>query len=251
MGWIEAGEGWPVILLHGFPLRADMWRAQLEAAPSGWRFIAPDLRGFGAGPPLDRAVTMDEYASDVAALMDALEMERATVGGLSMGGYITFALFRQAPARITGMVLADTRAQPDTPAEREGRQQMRTLLAEEGAPAIADRMLPKLMAAGASPEDVRRVREWMESAAAPAIDAALAALIDRPDSTPDLARINVPALVVVGDRDSITPIAHAEALQRGIARSTLVVIPGAGHLSNVEQPAAFSRALADFLGSAL
>src|SRR5690349_1145830 len=140
MGWLEAGEGWPVILLHGFALRAEMWRPQLASVPEGWRLLAPDLRGFGAGPPLDRAVTMDEYAQDVLALMDALEIERAVLGGLSMGGYIVFALVRLAAARATGLVLADTRPQPDTPAGREARVQMRELAAREGAAAVAREM---------------------------------------------------------------------------------------------------------------
>jgi 3-oxoadipate enol-lactonase len=251
MGWLESGDGWPLMLLHGFPLRAEMWRPQLESAPPGWRFIAPDLRGFAAGPPLDRPVSMEEYALDIDALMDALEIERAAIGGVSMGGYITFALFRLAPARFTAMVLADTRSQADTPAGREGRLQMRKLLAEGGARGVAGQMLPKLLSPDAAPETVRMVRAWTESLETRAIDAAIGALMDRPDSTPDLPRINVPALVVVGDADTITPPTDSEAMQRSLARSQLVVIPGAGHLSNVENPEAFSRALTDFLGSAL
>lgn len=251
MGWLESGEGWPVVLLHAFPLRAEMWRAQLESAPQGWRFVAPDLRGFAAGPPLDRDMTVDEYARDVIALMDALEIDRAAIGGLSMGGYITFALFRQAPARFTAMVLADTRPQADTPAGREARLQMRALVAEQGARGVARQMLPKLLSSDAPPDTIATVRDWIESADPRAIDAAIGALMERPDSTPDLARIGVPALVLVGEADALTPVADSEAMQRALARSRLVVFPGAGHLSNVEQPAAFSRALADFLASAL
>ena len=251
MGWLEAGEGWPVILLHAFPLRAAMWRPQLESAPSGWRFVAPDFRGFGAGPPLDREVTVDEYARDVGALMDALEIERAAIGGVSMGGYVTFAVFRQAPARFTAMLLADTRPQADTPSGREARLQMRALVARHGARAVADQMLPKLLSSGATPETVRMVRGIVESSDPRAIDAAIAAMMERPDSSPDLARVGVPTLVLVGEADTLTSVADAEAMHRAIARSSLVVIPDAGHLSNVEQPAAFSRALADFLASAL
>ena len=251
MGWLEAGEGWPVVLLHAFPLRAAMWRPQLEAVPAGWRIVAPDLRGFGSGPPLDRPITMDEYALDVLALMDALTIDEAAVGGLSMGGYAAFAVFRQAPSRVTATVLADTRSQADTPAGREARLQMRTLLADEGPRGVANQMLPKLLSPDASPDVVQAVRDMIESADARAIDAAIGALMDRPDSTPDLARIAVPALVTVGERDALTPVADSEAMQRAIARSTLVVLPGAGHLANLEQPEAFSRALADFLASAL
>jgi pimeloyl-ACP methyl ester carboxylesterase len=251
MGWLEAGEGWPVVLLHGFPLSAGMWRPQLEAVPSGWRLIAPGLRGFSDGPPVDRPVSMDEYASDVRALLDALEIDRAVIGGVSMGGYITFALFRQEPTRFTAMVLADTRAQADTPAGRDARRQMRTLVERDGARGVADQMLPKLLSPDAPSATVAAVRTMIETTDRAAIDAAIVALMDRPDSTPVLARINVPTLVLVGDADPITPVADAETMQHAIARSQLVVVPQAGHLSNLEQPDVFSRALADFLASAL
>lgn len=251
MAWREAGDGWPVVLLHGFPFHAAMWQPQLEMVPPGWRFIAPDLRGFGGGPPLDRDITVDEYARDIAALMDALEIERAGIGGLSMGGYITFALFRQAPARFTAMLLADTRPQADTPAGLDARRQLRQVVSREGPAGVAAAMLPKLLAEGAAPDAIRTVRGLIESADPRAIDAAIGALMLRPDSSADLSRINVPTLVVVGAEDALTPVADSEAMQRAISRSTLVVIPGAGHMSNLEQPAAFSRALADFLGSAL
>lgn len=251
MGWLEAGEGWPAVLVHGFPLRADVWRPQLESPPDGWRLIAPDLRGVGGGPPLDRAIDMDGFARDLDALLDALEIDRAAIGGVSMGGYITFALFRHAPARFTAMILADTRPQADTPSGRDARLQMRAQLAERGPRAVADLMLPKLVSADAAPATRDLLLRMIESLDPRAIDAAIGAMLDRPDSTPDLARINIPTLVVVGEHDMLTPVSDAEAMQRAIPRSRLVVIPGAGHLASLEQPEAFSRALADFLGSAL
>ena len=251
MAWLEAGSGWPLILIHAFPLCADMWRPQLAAVPQGCRLIAPDLRGFGDGPRVSGPMTMDEYALDVSALMDGLELEKAAIGGLSMGGYVTFALFRKTPARFTGMVLANTRSQADTPQGREARMQLRAVLRDKGAAGVADQMLPKLFSDDAPDAAIRSVRAMIESADAAAIDAAIGALMDRPDSTADLARIGCPALVVVGEADAITPVADAEAMQRAIRRSTLTVIPGAGHLSNLEQPDAFTLALGDYLRSAL
>jgi pimeloyl-ACP methyl ester carboxylesterase len=126
--YLENGAGWPVVLVHAFPLNAEMWRPQLRHVPAGFRFIAPDLRRFGesGGDPGDLP-TMDDYAADIAGLLDALEIERAVIGGLSMGGYVTFALFRAAPERFAGMVLADTRSQADTPAARDGRRTMTEL----------------------------------------------------------------------------------------------------------------------------
>src|SRR3954471_18693169 len=135
--WLEAGAGWPVILLHAFPLNPAMWRPQLDAVPQGWRFIAPHLRRFDEG--------LDGCAADVFDLMDALEIESAVIGGLSMGGYIAFAMYREAGSRFTGLVLADTRAEADTPDGRTGRQKMREVLASGGPSAVADQMLPKLL----------------------------------------------------------------------------------------------------------
>lgn len=246
MAWLESGAGWPVILLHAFPLHAGIWRPQLDAVPQGWRFIAPDLRGFGRFlPPAE--TSMDDYAADVFSLMDALKLEDAVIGGLSMGGYVALAMHRQAPGRFTGLVLADTRPQADTPQAHEMRQQLRELLKTGGPRALAEQSLPKLFSAAAPKDVVDRTRAMIESAPPAAIDAALVAMINRPDSTPGLAAINCGTLVVVGERDEITPAADAEAMQRAIPRSTLCVIPGAAHLSSLEQPELFSRALGDFL----
>lgn len=255
MSWIEAGAGWPVILLHAFPLNAEIWHPQLDAVPQGWRFIAPDLRGFGrflspeggshAVEPDD--MTMDHYAADVLGLMDALKLDDAVIGGLSMGGYVAFAMHHRAPRRCTGLVLADTRPQADTPQAHEMRQQLRELLRTGGPRALAEQSLPKLFSAAAATDVIDRTRAMIESAPPAAIDAALVAMMARPDSTPGLGEINCGTLVVVGEKDEITPVADAEAMQRAIPRSTLCVIPGAGHLSSLEQPELFSRALSDFL----
>lgn len=257
MTWLESGAGWPLLLLHAFPLSAEMWRPQLERVPSGWRFIAPDMRGFGAARPLasspmrashgDGGHLIDDYAADVAALMDSLELDAAVIAGLSMGGYVALALYRQAPSRFTGLVLADTRSQSDTAAGRAGRAAMRQRLAAGGAAAVADDMLPKLLSDGAGAPLVAHVRHLIETADPAAIDAAIVAMMERPDSTPLLPRIACATLVLAGERDVVTPVTDAEAMQRSIQRSILSIVPGAGHLSSLEQPEAFSRALADFL----
>ena len=258
LAWLEAGAGWPVILLHAFPFKAEMWRAQLDAVPAGWRFIAPDLRGFGRAPVLRLKVedgaappTVADYAADVFALMDTLKLDDAVIGGLSMGGYVAFAMFRLAPGRFAGMILADTRSQADTPQARAARVQLRALLAERGPSAVADQMLPKLFSPSAPPDVVAAGRQMIESADPAAIDAAIVALMERPDSTPDLPRMTRGTLVIAGEEDAITPVADARAMQSAIPRSTLTVIPGAGHLSNLERPEIFSRALADFLAGHL
>jgi 3-oxoadipate enol-lactonase len=252
--FLEAGAGWPLVLLHAFPLKAEMWRPQLERVPEGWRFIAPDLRGFGRADAPGGKMTMDDYAADVLSLMDGLELDDAVIGGLSMGGYVSFAMYRLAPSRFTGLILADTRSQADTPQALEGRVRLREVLAKDGPAGVAAQTLPKLLGETTlreRPDVVRQARALIESASPEAIDAAIGALMARPDSTPGLDAISCATLVLVGELDEITPTVEAEAMQRAIGRSTLSVIPGAGHLSSLEQPEVFSRGLRDFLLSHL
>ena len=253
--YLDSGSGWPVVLLHAFPLNADMWRPQLERVPEGWRFIAPDMRGFGPDAADQPAqTTLDEMAGDVGALLDRLNIDAAVIGGLSMGGYVTFALFRQQPARFSRMILADTKAQQDTPEGLEGRRQMIDLARARGATAVADSMLPKLLGASAAsrrPYLADRVRAMIEAAPVSGIVGAIEAMIARPDSRPDLSRISCPTLVIVGEEDVPTPVGDAVEMQNQIGRSRLVILPEAGHLSNLEAPDGFALAISDFLTSNL
>ena len=249
--FFEGGKGRPLVLLHAFPLSAAMWQEQIDRVPDGWRFVAPDFRGFGA-TPADAGVpaTMDDYARDVLGLMDALEIESAVIGGLSMGGYVTFALFRLAPERFAGVVLADTKAPPDSADARAGRRAMAETVRTAGVRAVVDALLPRLVGETTRrdrPHVLARVRELMERNSAAGIDAALHALMTRPASTPDLGRIRCPALVIVGQEDTLTPQGEAELLASSIAGAELVVVPRVGHLANLEAPQEFSDALAAFL----
>ena len=251
--YLEAGAGWPVVLIHAFPLNADMWRPQLDRVPEGWRYLAPDLRGFGpAAAAPGGPVTMADYASDVGALLDALAIDEAVIGGLSMGGYVTLAMLRAAPERFTGVLLADTRPQADTEEGRAGRRRLLEVLRDGGPAAVVDQMLPKLLGETSHrtrPEVAAEVRRIAIANAAPGIAAAIEAMMFRPDATELLATIGRPALVLVGEEDILTPPADAEAMQRSLGRSQLVVLPAAGHLSNLETPDAFSTALATFTSS--
>jgi pimeloyl-ACP methyl ester carboxylesterase len=229
-----------------------MWRPQLNAVPRGWRFIAPDLRGFG-GSAIDRiAVGMDDYASDVVGLLDALALDRAVIAGLSMGGYIAFAIVRNVPERIAGLVLADTKSKNDTDEGRAARKDMLAAVRRGGAAVVAEQMVPKLLGRttlAERPEVVAGVRRLIESTSTPGIEAAIYALMRRPDSTADLGRIDVPTLVVAGEEDGITPPSDAEALQRSIRGAALTLLPRAGHLSNLEVPEEFSNTISGWVAS--
>jgi 3-oxoadipate enol-lactonase len=239
-----------LVLLHAFPLNARMWEGQLAFADSGWRVIAPQLRGFDAGAGEPPASSVDDYAGDVIDLLDALHVKQAVVGGLSMGGYVAFALLRLAARYVQGLVLADTRSQADTPEGIAGRTRLLQLLDDKGPSAVAEEMIPKLLGNTTrltKPAVVETVRSLALASPAEAIAGAIRALMSRPDSTPLLAAIHVPTLFVVGAEDMLTPPAASEEMHRAIAGSEIVHIPEAGHLSNLEQPERFNAALAAFL----
>ena len=239
-----------LLLIHAFPLNARMWEPQLALAANGWRVIVPQLRGMDGGSTDQAATSMDEHAGDIVDLLDALHVEDAVVGGLSMGGYVAFALVRHAARYIRGLVLADTRPQADTPEGVEGRRKMLALVREKGPAAVADEMIPKLLGEHTRhtrPDVAQTVRALILSSSADAIANAITALMTRADSTPLLATIHVPTLIVVGEQDTITPPALSEQMYQAIKGSEYVAIPDAGHLSNLEQPEAFNAALARFL----
>jgi len=239
------------VLLHAFPLNARMFEGQLGLAETGWHVIVPQLRGFDGGTADPPAVSMDDYAGDVIDLLDALHVKQAVIGGVSMGGYIAFAILRQAARYVQGLILADTRSQADTPEGRAGREKLLKVVQEQGAAAVAGEMIPKLLGGttrASRPAVVERVQSLILANSTDAIAGAIRALMTRPDSTPLLAGIHVPALIVVGEEDALTPPSAAEELHRAIGGAELVRIPAAGHLSNLEQPDPFNAALTAFLG---
>lgn len=245
-----------LILIHGFPLSADMWLPQMARVPQGWRFVAPDIRGFrGAGPSYQDAfldgATMDDYAQDVLDLMDHIDAERAAICGLSMGGYVAMALAAKAPKRVSHLILADTRMTPDSDEARAGRDKMRAAVEAEGPSAAANAMMLNLLGATSKreqPDLEDALRRLIEANRIEAIVGALGALKSRPDRSASLATFQGPTLVICGEEDALTKPVESEAMAAIIPNAQLVLIPKAGHMSNLEQPAAFNEALAAFLG---
>jgi pimeloyl-ACP methyl ester carboxylesterase len=244
------GSGAGLVLLHGFPFGRSMWRGQAEALGGEFRVVAPDLRGSGETPPGVGDVTMETLAEDVAALLDELNLGRVVLGGLSMGGYVAFEFFRKFPERVRALVLADTRPQADTEEGRRAREEnARRALKESMAP-IVESLLPKVLSAGTRErggEVSGRVRAMILGASPEGAAASVRAMAARRDQTDLLPSINVPTLILVGSEDAVTPPADAEAMGAKIEGSRLVVVEGAGHLSNVERPEEFNRALVEFM----
>lgn len=241
-----------LVLVHAFPLSGSMWEQQFKSVPNGWRFIAPDMRGFGGSTlePEPESPSMDDYARDVVDLLSELGMQSAVVGGCSMGGYVTFAVLRRAAPVVRALILADTLAGADN---SEGRANRRTLLAvldREGPSGVAREMLPKLLGKSTlehSPTIESNLRRLIKQQSAGAIRGAVLRMMARPDSTSTIESVSVPALVIVGEEDVLTPPAEARKIASCIPNAELVVVPHAGHLANIEQPALFNQAMSSFL----
>jgi 3-oxoadipate enol-lactonase len=249
----DVGTGLPLVFLHGFPLNRTVWDPQVGALVADCRCIPIDLRGFGdtlASEPY----SMDRYADDVAGVLDTLQIERAVIVGHSMGGYVAFALWRRHRARVRALVLANTRATPDTIETIERRRTMIETAMEQGSSAVANMEIAGLM--GKTSRDRRpdvydAMHRMMAQAPVEGIIGALEAMIERPDSTPTLATLDVPTLIIAGDEDVIISPRDARTLQAAIPGSRLEILKQSGHLSNVERPAAFNTVVSEFVGSLL
>lgn len=240
-----------LVLLHAFPVNARLWEPQFVLAGDGWHVVAPQIRGVDGATEDDRPVqSIDDYVGDLIDLLDALHVEDAVFAGLSMGGYLAFALMRRAPSYVRGLVLADTKAEADGREALDARRSMLALVDQKGVEAVADALIPKLLGVttrATRPEVVDRVRALAKANSPASVAGMIRAMMSRPDSTPLLSTIHVPTLIVVGEEDAITPPAAAESMHALIPGSHLERIPRAGHLSNLERPDDFNGRLARFL----
>ena len=242
------GDGLPILFIHGFPFDRTMWR-QVMATLTGWRRIAPDLRGLGVSD-VPESYSMAEYADDLGALLDALHIPRAVVCGLSMGGYVAFELVRRHPDRVRALILANTRADADDEAGKRRRSDMIALVEREGPAALADVLLPQLLAPtnlAAMPHVAQHLRTMIAGSPVKGVVGALRAMRDRADARPLLGEIRVPTLVIAGPDDQLIPPAASRQLADAIPGAQFTLIPDAGHLCPLEQPVATSRVIAEFL----
>lgn len=244
-----AGSGLPLLLLHGFPLDHGMWARQ-EPLAEQLRLIVPDQRGFGgSGGPGPESI--EQLADDAVALLDALHVAGpAVVCGLSMGGYVAQHVAARHPDRVAALILVDTRLEADTPDVRAGRVDLAAKVGRIGQGLVADAMIPRLLAPSPAAraatdrgEIEAELRRMIVSQPVATIQAALAALGARPDMTDAMRQLRVPALLVVGAEDGITPPACMEQAQQVIPESRLLVVPGAGHMTPLESPDVFNAAV--------
>ena len=250
--YLDAGDplsAHVLLLIHAFPVGMRMWEP--VTIPKGWRAVAPALPGFdGADLAAPESTRIDDYARAILEFMDQLRLDSAVIGGLSMGGYVGFALWRLDRLRWRAFVLADTRAGSDSEQARAARDKMLQTLETRGTRGIADEMIPKLLGNTTrtrAPQRVDHVRRLIERQTNEGVRGAIVRLRDRPDSAPLLAEISVPVLLMVGEEDEVTPPAEADHMKAQLADAHIERIPEAGHLSCLENPAAFNAALGTFL----
>jgi len=244
IGYDDRGTGPATVLLHPFPLTRTTWAGLADALAARRRVIAVDARGFGESP-LTGPFAIADIADDVAALMDRLAIARATVVGMSMGGYAALAFAARHRERLSALVLADTRAAADS-AETRAARAAALAAVDAGPAAYLAASLPRLLAPNAPPALVAHLRARAETRAA-SLRAGIEALRDRPDRTGELGAIACPTLVVCGTEDQVTPAAEMQQIAAAISGARFVPIAGAGHLSHVEAPGAFLHAVTSFL----
>jgi 3-oxoadipate enol-lactonase len=243
------GDGPPILLVHGFPLDRTVWR-HLAAQLTGWRRIAPDLRGMGLSDAPEGDYSIADYADDMTALLDVLDVERAVVCGLSMGGYVALEMAHRHPERVRALILMATRAEADSEDGKAARDEMIRQLEGESAEVIVDPLLPKLLAPATrstAPQVVEHLRTMITAGPVSGLIGAVRAMRNREDLSGQLQGIEVPTLVVAGREDRLIPGTQTRALAQAVPGAQYTEIPAAGHLVPLEQPVATGRVVTEFL----
>ena len=246
------GDGPPVVLIHGFPYNKSMWDDQVAVLSGSHRVITYDLRGHGESGATSETYTMEMLAEDLHVLIEELSLGEVVLGGFSMGGYVALAFAAAYPEHLDSLMLLDTRHLPDSEQAAEGRENLAKQVEADGVEGVAAglpaRMLTEATVNG-RPEVAAKASDMIRAASPAGVAGAARGMAVRPDQTNTLGSIHVPTLIVVGDQDAITPPADAQAMADAIYNSTLVTIADASHLSNLDKPDEFNKALVDFLSA--
>jgi 3-oxoadipate enol-lactonase len=240
LAYERRGTGTPLVLLHGYPLDHHLWDEVAPLLEATFDLIIPDLRGFGESSTVDSFYTLEDFASDVAGLLDHLGIEKAAIAGHSMGGYIALAFVRLFPERVRGLGLIGSQVLPDTEERKQARYKSAAEVAEHGIGSVVETMAPKF-----TPDKrlQRYARESMERQQPAAYIGALKAMAERVDSTPLLASFKFPVVLVHGDADALVPVERAREVKAALSQSHIVEIPGAGHVPMMEDAAKTAEAL--------
>lgn len=240
LAYDRRGEGTPLVLLHGYPLDHHLWDEVVPLLQNTFDVIVPDLRGFGESTLGDSSPNMEDYASDIAGLLDTLNIQRAAIVGHSMGGYVALAFARLYPDRVSGLGLVSSQVLADPPDRKEGRYKSAADVSENGIGSVVESMAPKFTA---DPRLQAFARESMELQQPAAYIAALKAMAERLDSTSLLSSFQFPVVVVHGDADALIPIDRAREVKAALPQTHLIEIHRAGHMPMREAAQETAQAL--------
>lgn len=240
LAYTRRGTGTPLVLLHGYPLDHRIWDEVAPLLEDKFDLLLPDLRGFGNSTTVNTPYTMDDFASDIAGLLDSLGIQKAAIAGHSMGGYVALAFARLFPDRVAGLGLAASQTLADPPDRKEGRYKSAAEVAEKGIGGVVDVMTPKFTNDPALQAYARKV---MEGQNPQAYIGALKAMAKRQDSTPLLASMTYPVVLVHGDADALIPIERAREVKDAVPHALLAELPNVGHLPMLEAKEETARAL--------
>ncbi|MFL9831530.1 alpha/beta hydrolase [Flavobacterium sp. ST-87] len=251
LSYNDVGEGSvPVIFIHGFPFDKSMWHGQMDFLKSAYRVISFDIRGFGNSIDTDSSLSIDLFAEDLIAFMDELNIEKAVVCGLSMGGYIALNAYQRFSERFEALILADTQCIADTPEVKEKRYEAINEIEVNGTANFNEGFIKKVFYEDSfrnKKEQVEELKKVVFSNPEHVVQRGLKAIAERSESCSVLTEINIPTLIICGKEDSVTPLAQSEAMKESISGATLKVIENAGHVSNLEQKDKFNQHILDFL----
>jgi 3-oxoadipate enol-lactonase len=240
LAYTRRGKGTPLVLLHGYPLDRHLWDDVAPFLEDTFELILPDLRGFGESSTVDSPYTMDDYASDIAGLLDQLGIQKAAIVGHSMGGYVALAFARLYPERVSGLGLVSSQVLADPPDRKEGRYKSAADVSEKGIGGVVETMAPKFT----SDESLQAfARESMERQQPAAFIGALRAMAERTDSTPLLSSFKFPVVIIHGEADSLIPIDRARELKKAVPHAHLTELKGTGHIPMMEAKEETARAL--------
>ncbi len=248
--YTSQGSGPPIVLLHGFPLNHTIWTPEIEELSRDFQVVTPDLRGHGKSEVTLGVYGMDLFAQDLKALLDHLRIERIILGGLSMGGYVAFAFLKQFREKVQALILADTKAEADTMESQDRREQQAREALRDGTEPLANRLIQTMLTTETRQSDkalTSQVYEMMRLTNPIGVAGALRGMAQRPDSTPLLSSLRIPTLILVGEKDSTTPLSDAQKMSTAIGGSELVIVPRSAHLTSLENPKSVNVALRRFL----
>jgi 3-oxoadipate enol-lactonase len=253
LSYDDVGDGsTPIIFLHGFPFDKTMWHGQLDFLKASYRLIACDIRGFGKSVDENSTLSIDLFADDLIALMDALTFDKAIICGLSMGGFIALNAYQRFPDRFAGLVLCDTQCIADTPEVKEKRYKIIEEIERTGANDFNSTFIKNVFHKDSlvnKRELVDQLSEVVFSNSQQIIQHGLVALAERTETCTTLGAVGVPTLILCGREDAVTPLVQSEYMHQHIKWSILYIIDNAGHVSNLEQPLEFNNSLRDFLNT--